>query len=746
MTHSYQNLSDPEKLSKENKVLAGVIASLPQGILVCNDKGELLLYNKSAITILRLEQDKTTLPDLGQMITSLIDKNLIEHTLDEINERLKQNAFDTASYFIFGVQQKTVQARVSPLLHSTGKFNGFVILLEDITQQNKVDQKIENTLHSLAKNARSPIASIRAAIESMIEYPKMDMDQQDTFKEIIHNESLVLSNILNDVSKNYSSLTGIKKSVIPISVTSLFDTIKRRAKKKISIHIETDKIESDILMKADRYTLIVVILFLLNQLKEKTGSLEFFGIVSLKDTIVNIDFHWKGNQLDIETLRQWENQYPDISGQIFPLTLKESINANHAALWPFKADTENGMPYLRLLIPGRRLESEKSIKPIMVLPETQFDIYDPNLFSKSMLDPELDNRLLTELSYTSLIREISQADTLDIIIGKHSQLPRLIHSMLTSGTKTKTITWLITTFSDAILEKVIEFASNEVGPPPVPFAFITLGSEGRQEQTLKTDQDNAIIYEDIGSDSDLNDDVVKNYFLELGEKICTWLDQAGYDFCLGGIMAKNTQWCESLSIWKGYFTKWIQTAKPENLLHTSVFFDFRFAYGDNSLADRLRQHLFQELENRPIFLRFMSQNSLNFRPPIGFWGNFLVESNGLHKKSLDIKICMAPIVDFARIYSLKHSINETNTQNRLYQLYVKRVFNRGDYNEIEQAYSFLLQIRFMRQINTIIGEKIKPDNYINPKGLSKIEQKMLKEVLKKVKLLQLRLTKEFIGE
>ena len=107
---------------------------------------------------------------------------------------------------------------------------------------------------------------------------------------------------------------------------------------------------------------------------------------------------------------------------------------------------------------------------------------------------------------------------------------------------------------------------------------------------------------------------------------------------------------------------------------------------------------------------------------------------------------MAPIVDFSRIYSLKHGIRETNTQNRLYQLYVKRVFNRNDYNEIEQAYSFLLQIRFMRQISAIIGEKTKPDNYINPKGLSKIEQKMFKEVHKKIKLLQLRLTKDFIGE
>jgi len=746
MTDSHQDLNTDKEVNRENKFFASVIANLPQGIIVCNARGEIFLYNKPVNIILKLEEEHGTFPFLGQMVTALIDKNLIEHTLDEINERLKKNVLDTVSYFIFRVHQNTVQSRVTPMLNSAGQFKGFVLILDDITRQNEIDKKMEATLHSLAKNARSPIASIRAAIEAIMDYPGMDQARQDKFKEIIHNESLALSNILNEVSENYSSLTGIKKSMETVSVADFLETIARRSGEKLDIQLRLENIDRDICIKADRYALTMVILFLLSQLKDKTGIHEFLGSVTMNDRIVNIDFRWQGQALEANTIKKWEDRYPDISGQIFPLTLKEAINTNHAALWPFEADDDSAMPCLRLLIPGDKTEDRQVVKPMTVLPEAQFEMYNPELFNKSGLDPELDNHLLTELNYTALIREISQAKTFEAIMGKHSQLPRLIHSMLTGGTKTKTVTWLIATFSDAILEKVIEFVLIEQGPPPVSFAFMTLGSEGRQEQTLKTDQDNAIVFEDIDPGSGLTEVAVQHYFLQLGEKICLWLDQAGYDLCLGGVMAKNEKWCQPLSTWKRYFTKWIRTAEPENLLHSTIFFDFRHAYGDKNLTEELRLHLVHSLKERSGFLRFMTQNSLGFRPPIGFWGNFLVESKGPHKKSLDIKICMAPMVDFARIYALKNGITQTNTHSRLYQLYTKRVFDRDDYNEIEQAYSFLLQLRFMRQINAIIGENIKPDNYINPKKLSKIEQRMLKEVLKKVKLLQMRLTKEFIAE
>ena len=163
------------------------------------------------------------------------------------------------------------------------------------------------------------------------------------------------------------------------------------------------------------------------------------------------------------------------------------------------------------------------------------------------------------------------------------------------------------------------------------------------------------------------------------------------------------------------------------------------------LISELRKYLFDSLVGWAGFFRHLTENALHFKPPIGFFRNFLLEPKGEHKDSFDIKSAMMPIVDFARIYALKHKIQETNTQERLYQLYLKKVLSLQDYNEIEQAYCFLMQLRFIRQITSVIDENKKPDNYVNPKKLSSIEQTMLKEIFKRTEKVQTKLSFEFTG-
>ena len=341
-----------------------------------------------------------------------------------------------------------------------------------------------------------------------------------------------------------------------------------------------------------------------------------------------------------------------------------------------------------------------------------------------------------------LLREIQMATDLDIIIDKHQQLPRLVRSLIHSGATAKNVTRFITTVSDAILNKLMSMTLDEMPPPPVPFVFMILGSEGRQEQTLKTDQDNAIIYQDPQPD---DADSVDRYFLKLGDIACTLLNQAGYDFCTGGVMAKNPKWCQSLSRWKAYFSDWIHAAEAEDLLQASIFFDFRRGFGEDSLIAELRQHLFASLDGWPGFFRHMTENALNFKPPLGFFRNFVVESKGRHRNAFDIKSAMTPIVDFARVYALKNRIDETNTMERLDQLRIKKIISPQEYEELEKAYSFLMQLRFVRQITAVMDDDIKPDNYINPKKLTHIEQTMLKEIFKRVEKFQSKMNFEFIG-
>ncbi len=341
-----------------------------------------------------------------------------------------------------------------------------------------------------------------------------------------------------------------------------------------------------------------------------------------------------------------------------------------------------------------------------------------------------------------LVREIGAAGSIAAVKDRQRQLPGMIRQLMNSGANANNLTRLISTVADAALERLIGFALEEMGPPPVRFAFMIMGSEGRREQTLKTDQDNAIIYEDAeGADKEK----AEAYFETFAEKVCTWLDEVGYNFCEGGVMAKNPKWRQPLSVWKEYFFKWIRKAEAEDLLQSSIFFDFRGAHGDMALVDELRGFLFDSLQGWVGFFRHLTENALHFKPPLGFFGNFVLESKGKHRDVFDIKSAMMPVVDFARIYALQNGIEETNTLERLNRLYRKKVLTWDNYHEIEQAYTYLMQMRFARQVVAILEENAEPDNYINPKKLTRIQRTMLKEIFKRIENIQGKINFEFIG-
>lgn len=341
-----------------------------------------------------------------------------------------------------------------------------------------------------------------------------------------------------------------------------------------------------------------------------------------------------------------------------------------------------------------------------------------------------------------LMREIATTTNLPDLFHKQRQLPPMIRALFQIGAQANNITRIITTIADSILTRLMDFAISETGPPPVRFAFMLMGSEGRREQTLKTDQDNAIVFENV---PDSEEKAVQAWFLELGNRICSLLNQAGFAFCKGDVMARNPKWCQPLKVWQQNFSAWIHAADPEHLLHASIFFDFRHGYGDVPLVNDLRSYLMRSLSGWPGFFRHLTENALHFKPPIGFFRNFIVESKGEHRNKFDIKSAMMPIVDYARIHALHKQIIETNTLERLHQLYRATAISWQDYNEMEQAYNFLMQLRFVRQISAIMDENTAPDNYINPKRLSRIEQTILKEIFVRLEKVQGKLGFDFTG-
>jgi CBS domain-containing protein len=337
-----------------------------------------------------------------------------------------------------------------------------------------------------------------------------------------------------------------------------------------------------------------------------------------------------------------------------------------------------------------------------------------------------------------LLREISKAESIEDIVEQHRRLPAIVKGLINSGAVARHINRLVTTVSDAVLKKIMALTLQEMKPPPTSFAFIIMGSEGRAEQTLKTDQDNAIIFDDV---SEADYPAVSQYFLDLGSQVCKRLNQVGYSYCPGDVMAQNPNWCRPLSVWMKYFLKWIYAAEPEDLLQAVIFFDFRHGYGDSQLVEALRSHLFGAIGQWAGFLRYMVENAMYFKPPLGFFRNFVVESKGEHRDSLDLKNAMTPIVDFARIYALKNGIHATNTLERLEQLHIKKILSRQEYEEIEKAYSFLMQLRIVRQLTA----RNQPDNFINPKRMTRIEQTTLKEIFKRIGNFQTKMSFDYLG-
>lgn len=342
-----------------------------------------------------------------------------------------------------------------------------------------------------------------------------------------------------------------------------------------------------------------------------------------------------------------------------------------------------------------------------------------------------------------LIKTAHSAENIDQLAGIHSQLCEMLLDPIKNGTNPEHITRLITAFSEAILDKVIRLALDQAGPPPCKFVFMIMGSEGRDEQTLISDQDNALIFEDLDDPEDK--DAAMAYFLKFSTLICDMLAVAGYKYCDGNNMAKNPQWCQPLSVWKDYFMQWLRVMDPEKVMYSGIFFDFRGAWGDLSLTDELRSYLNASLKDWPGILRCLTENSMRFKPPLSFFGNFVVEEKGPHKGMFDIKKALMPITDFARIYSLKEGIESTNTLTRLFRLYTKRAISNRQYLNLIRTYNYLMRLRFLRQITTIMDENETPDNYINPSNLSTLDQTMLKEIFKIVDKIQQKMKVKFIG-
>ncbi|XQW85254.1 putative nucleotidyltransferase substrate binding domain-containing protein [Thalassotalea piscium] len=339
----------------------------------------------------------------------------------------------------------------------------------------------------------------------------------------------------------------------------------------------------------------------------------------------------------------------------------------------------------------------------------------------------MNNEGQNAINITNMIRRANDVDALKSI---SALLPKLQVKMAKLGTTADHIGKSISAITSALTIRLIELAEVIYGPAPAPWAWLAAGSQARQEQFAHSDQDNAIIF---------SNDVIaedKAWFKDLATFVSDGLASCGFIYCPGNIMATNSKWCQPQSSWHQYFDQWVNTPRPQALLNSCVFFDLVTIYGDDSLVEEVRTQLLQKTKGNSLFLAHLSRNALALRPPLGFFRDFVLISNGKNKAALDLKHNgIAPIVDLARIYALSEGIAATNTIERLKLAAGTPSLTKASAANLIDAYEFLGILRMNHQANKIqAGEA--PDNYLAPKDISKLEREHLKDAFKVIKTMQ----------
>ncbi|EAZ80485.1 DUF294 nucleotidyltransferase-like domain-containing protein [Algoriphagus machipongonensis] len=351
-------------------------------------------------------------------------------------------------------------------------------------------------------------------------------------------------------------------------------------------------------------------------------------------------------------------------------------------------------------------------------------------------------KILTEQSQGPFmfIQSVKESRQIPELRDKWQRMPEIIHLLLSRGMKAGIVNQIITTVADTITQRVIERVFKDIGPAPAKFVFFVLGSEGRGELTLKTDQDNGIIYEDKAND---HREEVRKYFLDFATRVSTSLNEIGIDFCSGELMAMNPKWTHSLSHWKRNYETWIQDASQETAMNYATFFDCRAIYGEVTLLEKLKEHMGILLTQAPErFYINLGHNALQFEPPITFFRQIRTEKiDG--EKQINLKQTMRPIVDLVRVYALKYLVFETNTIRRIEQLTQKKVFSPREAQELSHAFDYLMAFRLENQAHLILEKAEKPKNYLTTAQLTKVQSVTLLEIFKVIEEFQARIKLAF---
>ncbi len=334
------------------------------------------------------------------------------------------------------------------------------------------------------------------------------------------------------------------------------------------------------------------------------------------------------------------------------------------------------------------------------------------------------------VSSAELVAEIAGSDSAEEMAAVTARIPKLLVQLVAAGNRHEVVTRLITDVADTATRRLLALAEEQLGTPPVPYLWAACGSQGRQEQTGVSDQDNCLII----ADGVTHDQMA--YFRRLATFVCDGLNTCGYVYCPGDMMATADRWCQPLSVWRGHFENWINKPSPEAQMLASVMFDLRPIGGDTAMFKDLQLDTLRKASGNSIFVAHMISNSLKHTPPLGLLRGFATIRSGEHKNSIDLKHNgVVPIADLGRVYALQGQLTAFNTRARLEGAAGAGLISPSGARDLLDAYDLIAETRLQHQARLVkAGEA--PDNFMSPASLSDLERSHLRDAFVVVKGMQ----------
>ena len=399
----------------EKNRLAALMSELSQSVVVCNLDGRILLYNDRA----RLQfqalgagiqsSSGRALIGLGRSIFAILDRNLITHALDNIQHRLRRGSAQPVANFVTTSQtDQLIRVQMAPVLGrlrtevgeqgSERLLDGYVLILDNITRSFEVESQRDQMLQSLTEGSRASLANVRAAVENLLDYPDMETEQRDRFVGIIRDEVDVMGRRLDRTVTEFADALKARWPLEDMLGVDLVQAARRRVEQKLGIPTKTEEVAEGLWVRVDSFSLLQGLTYLVSRLRDEYGISEVCFRLATEGRLAHFDVIWSGALIDSQTLPTWEVDPMNFDGEVSPLTLREVIERHGGEIW-FEREKASHRSFFRLLIPAAA--PQEALEPSTLLGlESRPEYYDFDLFRQTEESRALDDRLLTQLTFT----------------------------------------------------------------------------------------------------------------------------------------------------------------------------------------------------------------------------------------------------------------------------------------------------------------------------------------------------------